>query len=142
MARTRCARLGPLLVAVALVVTTGSAEATNGCGEVRQLTAQGVSAEEIANAFNAPLAAVRACLQPQEAVAPARRAAIAPAGNSPISAAGPAPIGAAGPAPFGAAGPAPFGAAGPAPFGAAGPAPFKAAGGTSTGSASNMPTKR
>ncbi|MEO8601585.1 MAG: hypothetical protein ABI629_03310 [bacterium] len=142
MARTRGTTLHTAVAAVLLVASATRAHATNGCGEVLQLTSQGVSAEEIATAFNAPLSAVQACLQPRGAAAPARRAGIAPAGNSSMSAAGPAPFGAAGPAPFGAAGPAPFGAPGPAPFGAAGPAPFKAAGGTSTGPTTTVPATR
>lgn len=118
----RAALLGGVLMAVA-----APSQATNGCGTVRELGAQGYSAAEIANALNAPLSAVQGCFVPAAAV-PSQRA---PAGRVVSNAAGPAPLGAAGPAPFGAAGPAPLGAAGPAPIGAAGPAPFGAAGGTS-----------
>ena len=141
MARTRSTTRPAILLAVVLGAAAAPAVASNGCLEVRQLTAQGATVEEIANAFNAPLGAVQACLQPQAAVAPASRVVSAPAGNAPLNAAGPAPFGAAGPAPLGAAGPAPFGAAGPAPFGAAGPAPVRAAGGTVSAD-SNSATKR
>jgi len=147
MARTRGRELMFVLVAGALATTASSAAATGGCAEVQQLTAQGASAVEIANAFNAPLAAVQACLQPQGG-AVSRHAAVGPAGNAPINAVGPSPLGAAGPPPLGAAGPPPLGAAGPPPLGAPGPPPLGAAGpstfraGTTASSSSSTTTKR
>jgi len=139
MARTRGRELMFVLVAGALATTASSAAATGGCAEVQQLTAQGASAVEIANAFNAPLAAVQACLQPQGG-AVSRHAAVGPAGNAPINAVGPSPLGAAGPPPLGAAGPPPLGAPGPPPLGAAGPSTFRA--GTTASSSSSTTTKR
>lgn len=124
------------VAALALLASTPCHATNTGCAQAMRMQQQGLSVEEIADAFGISVGAVhQLCSAPQvprAAAVPSGPVAVGAAGPAPMGAAGPAPLGAAGPAPMGAAGPAPMGAAGPAPIGAAGPAPMGAAGSTTT----------